>query len=116
MKEIIILLTFLTISFFTFGQSKTVKIMLDSQKIYFRFFYKNFKSDETINDTVYLECRKISHESFYLDKFVNKRKVWTKTYKIELAKELMNVTTRTHKNGKSIFIKTKEKYYNAIEL
>lgn len=116
MRKPIFLLTFLTVSFFSFGQSKTVKIMLDSQKVYFRFFYKNFKSDETLNDSVYLECRKISIDSFYLDKFLNEKKVWTKTYKIELATDRLNVTTRTHINGKSIFTKSKEKYYNAIEL
>ncbi|MEO6670971.1 MAG: hypothetical protein ABIN36_15935 [Ferruginibacter sp.] len=116
MRKIIFSLTFLIFGIFSFGQSKTVKIILDSQKIYFRFFYKNYKSDEIINDTVYLECRKISIDSFYLDKFLNNKKVWTKTYKIELANDRLNVTTRTHKNGKSVFIKTKEKYYNAIEL
>jgi hypothetical protein len=116
MKNIILTITFLFCTTFLFGQSRTVKMIIDSNKIYLNYFYKHYKSDCTLNDTVYFICRKINIDSFYLDKFVNKKKVWTKKFRTELAKDKLNLTTRTTQNGKSVFIKTKETYYNSLEL
>ena len=99
----------------TNAQYKAVKLYVDSTKIYLRFFFKTYKSDEEVNDSVKIICRKIDTESFYLDKYINKRKMWTKTYRIEQAKDSMRLTTRTsYIKGKSRFIYSKEKYYNAI--
>ena len=99
----------------TNAQYKAVKLYVDSTKIYLRFFFKTYKSDEEVNDSVKIICRKIDTESFYLDKYINKRRVWTKTYRMEPAKDSMEVTKRmTDIKGKSRFIYSKEKYYNAI--
>ncbi|MEO6453435.1 MAG: hypothetical protein ABIN97_05150 [Ginsengibacter sp.] len=101
----------------SFGQSKTVKILLDSNKIYLRFFYKHYKSDYTLNDSVAYLCRKINRDSFYLDKFVYKKKEWTKIYKIEPAKDSLRITTRAVDiKGNKKLIYSKEKYYNSIEI
>ncbi len=104
-------------NFFLFGQSKTVKIRLDSSKIYLQFFYKHYKSDYTLNDSVTFLCRKINQDTFYLDKFVYKKKEWTKVYKIELASDSLRITTRAGDfKGNKKFIYTKEKYYNSFEI
>ncbi len=103
---------------FSFGQSKTVKLVIDSNKIYFRYFYKSkIASNEILNDSVLLVGRKISDEKFYLDKFVNKEKIWTRTYRIELAKDSLRVKTRIGgQTGKKKFIYSKEPYYNSYLL
>ena len=99
----------------TNAQYKIVKLNVDSTKVYLRFFLKTYKSDEYINDSVRVISRKIDTESFYLDKYINKRRIWTKTYRIEQAKDSMGLTTRMSDiKGKSRFIHSKEKYYNAI--
>lgn len=116
-RKIFYIFILLHISFFTFGQSKTVKMFLDSTKIYLRYFYKNYKSDYILNDSVTYLCRKINQEKFYLDRLVYKKKKWTKTYRIEVAKDSLRVTTRLGgiRKGKK-FIYSKEKYYNSFEI
>jgi hypothetical protein len=92
-------------------------MILDSNKIYLRFFYKSYKSDYILNDSVTYLCRKINQDSFYLDKLVYKKKEWTKTYRIESAKDSLNVTTRQGDiKGRKKFIYAKEKYYNSFEI
>jgi hypothetical protein len=74
-------------------------------------------SDEILNDSVRLVGRKITDDKFYLDKFVNKKKVWTKVYRIELAKDSLRVTTRIGgQTGKKQFQYSKEPYYNSYLL
>lgn len=101
---------------FSFGQSKTVKLDIDSSKIYFRYFYKSkLNSGQTLNDSVRLVGRKINDEKFYLDKLVNNKKVWTRIYRIELSKDRLRVTTRiAGQTGKKEFQYTKEPYYNSF--
>jgi hypothetical protein len=61
--------------------------------------------------------RKINQDTFYLDKFVYKKMLWTIVFRIELAKDSMRVTTRaTDIKGKSKFIYSKEKYYKSYEI
>jgi hypothetical protein len=116
-RKSILFLILLFLNSYSFGQSKTVKLLLDSSKIYLRFFYKNYKSDYVLNDSVTYLCRKINQDTFYLDKLVYKKKLWTKVFRIELASDSMRVTTRaTDINGKSKFIYTKEKYYKSYEI
>lgn len=116
-RKSILFLILLFLNSYSFGQSKTVKLLLDSSKIYLRFFYKNYKSDYVLNDSVTYLCRKINQDTFYLDKLVYKKKLWTKVFRIELASDSMRVTTRaTNINGKSKFIYTKEKYYKSYEI
>lgn len=100
---------------FSFGQSKAVKLVIDSTKIYFRYFYKSkFASDRTLNDSVHLVGRKITNDKFYLDKFVNKKKVWTRIYRIELAKDSLRITSLTRgQTIKNNFQYSKEPYYNS---
>ena len=106
----------LGISSFSFGQSKTVKLVIDSTKIYFRYFYNSKNvSDETLNNSVRIVGRKITEDKFYLDKFINKQKIWTRIYRIELAKDSLHVTTRSgYNNGKHKFEYSKELYYKTL--
>jgi hypothetical protein len=116
-RKLFLIFVLSSFNIFSFGQSKTVKILLDSSKIYLRFFYKSYKSDYTLNDSITYLCRKINQDSFYLDKLVYKRKQWTKIYKIEPATDSLRVTTRAvDLKGNRKFIYTKEKYYNAFEI
>lgn len=116
-RKLFFISVLLCFKIFSFGQSKTVKILLDSTKIYLLFFYRNFKSDYTLNDSVTYLCRKINQDSFYLDKLVYKKKGWTKIYKIELANDSLRVTTRAVDiKGNKKFIYSKEKYFNSIEI
>jgi hypothetical protein len=98
-----------------FGQSKTVKLIIDSTKIYLNYFYKSKNvSDYTLNDSIQFICRKITGDKFYLDKFIYKQKAWTKIYRIELAKDSLHVTTRLGgRTGKHQFQYSKEPYYNS---
>ncbi len=116
MRLFILTLFFLGLFSFTFGQSKTVKLIVDSTKIYFRYFYKTKNTfDYTLNDSVRFVGRKITVDKFYFDKFVNGQKNWTKIYKIELANDSLRVTTRAgDKKGKHKFIYSKEPYYNSF--
>jgi hypothetical protein len=100
----------------SFGQDKIVKLYVDSTQIYFRYFYKSkYVSDYILNDSVRAVGRKISADKFYLDKYINKKKVWTKVCQIELAKDSLHVTTRIGgKTGKDKFKHTKESYYNSF--
>ena len=116
-RKLFFIFIFLCSHIFLFGQSKTVKIYLDSSKIYLRFFYKNYKSDYILNDSVTYLCRKINQDAFYLDKFVYKKKESTKIYRIELASDSLRATTRAGDiKGNKKFIYTKEKYYNSFEI
>ena len=116
MRQFVLTLLFVGIFSLAFGQSKTVKIIVDSAKIYFRYFYKSKNnSNYTLNDSVRLVGRKITADKFYLDKFINNRKVWTKPYKIELANDSLRVTTRAGDiKGNHKFIHSKEPYYNSF--
>ena len=118
MKHIILTLLLSGIFSFSFGQSKTVKLYVDSTKIYLRYFYKSKNvSDYILNDSVRFVCRKITQDKFYLDKFINKQKEWTKIYRIEQAKDSLNVTTRIGgKDAKHRFEYSKEKYYNSFQV
>lgn len=102
----------------SFGQAKTVKLVIDSTKIYFRYFYKSkIVSDRILNDSVRLIGRKITDDKFYLDKLVNKKKVWTRAYRIELAKDSLPVTTLMGvQTGKKKFQYSKQPYYNSYLL
>jgi hypothetical protein len=116
-RKSILFFILLLLNTYSFGQSKTVKLILDSSKIYLRFFYKNYKSDYIFNDSVTYLCRKINQDSFYLDKIVYKKKEWTKVYRIELATDSLRVTTRAGDiKGNKRFIYSKEKYYNSFEI
>ena len=113
-----IILTFFMLLFFAhgFGQSKIVKLNIDSAKMYLTYFYKSkYVSDCYLNDTVRYIGRKITENKFYLDKFVNRKKEWTRIYVIELAKDSLHITQRsTGKNGKSKFNHVREPYYNSF--
>lgn len=100
------------------GQTKNVKLIIDSTKIYFRYFYKSkINSDEILNDSVRLVSRKITDNKFYLDKYINKKKAWTRIYRIELAKDSLHITTRiSGVTGKNKFQYSKEPYYNSYLL
>lgn len=116
MKHLVLTLFLLGLFNLSFGQSKTVKLILDSTKIYFRYFYKSrITSDYTLNDSIRFVARRITVDKFYLDKFVNGQINWTKIYKIELANDSLRVTTRaSNKNGNRKFIYSKEPYYNSF--
>jgi len=116
MRTLIFALLIVVMPRFSFGQYKIVKLDIDSTKIYFRYYYisKHF-SDEFLNDSIRVVGRKITADKFYLDKFVNKRKIWTRVYSIELAKDSLRITTRsTANNGKSKFEYLKKPYYNSF--
>ncbi len=114
----LIILTFFLLGLFslTSGQLKIVKLDIDSTIIYFRYFYKSKNaSGETLNDSVRLVGRKITEDKFYLDKFINKQKTWTRIYRIEPAKDSLRVKTMTtDKTGKHKFEYLKKPYYNSI--
>jgi len=116
MRAIILSLLILGISGSSFGQYKVVKLNIDSTKIYFRYFYRSKNgSDEFVNDSIRFVGRKITADKFYLDKFINKRKIWTRVYRIELASDSLHVTTKLHSaNGKSKFEYLKQPYYNSF--
>jgi hypothetical protein len=116
MRHFVLTLLLLGLISFTSGQSKTVKLILDSTKIYFRYFYKSKNvSDYALNDSVRFVGRKITVNKFYLDKLVNGQKNWTKIYKIELANDSLRITKRVgDKKGNRKFIYSKEPYYNGF--
>jgi len=116
MKHAILLFLLLAMTSFSFGQSKTVKLIIDSTKIYLRYFYKSNRPPyEILNDSVRVVCRKITPDKFYLDKFIKKQKEWTRRYRIELAKDSLHVTTRIGEmTGKKQFQYSKEPYYNSF--
>lgn len=118
MRHLIFTIILMGLFSFSFGQSKTVKLIIDSTKIYFRYFYKSkIASDEILNDSVRLVGRKITNDKFYLDKYVNQKKVWTRAYRIELAKDSLRITTRIGgQTGKNEFKYSKEPYYNSYLL
>jgi hypothetical protein len=118
MRQIILTLSFLPVFSFSFGQSKTVKMNLETGKIYLSFFYKTAKSTKyTVNDSVYFLCRRINPDKFFLDKYVNKQREWTRIYRIEPAMDSLNVTTRIGgKDAKHRFEYSKEKYYNSFQV
>lgn len=118
MRQLIFTVILMGLFSFSFGQSKTVKLVIDSTKVYFRYFYKSkIASDEILNDSVRLVGRKITDNKFYLDKFVNMKKVWTRIYRIELAKDSLRVTTRMGgQTGENKFKYSKEPYYNSYLL
>ena len=115
MKYIILTLLLLGMLSFSFGQTKTVKLIIDSTKIYLNFFYKSKNvSEYTLNDSIQFICRKITTDKFYLDKFIYKQKAWTKIYRIELAKDSLHITTKIGGRTKSNkFQYSKEPYYNS---
>jgi hypothetical protein len=98
------------------AQEKIVKLFVDSSTIYLRYFYKSKTiSDEYPNDSVRLVARKITEDKIYLDKYIYKRKAWTKIYKLELAKDSLHITTRIGgRTGKNQFEYSKEPYYNSF--
>lgn len=116
MKRFVLTLFLLVICSLTFGQSKTVKLIVDSTKIYFKYFYNSKKvSDYILNDSIRFVGRKITVDKFYLDKFVNRQKIWTKIYRIELANGSLHVSTRANGiKGNRKFIYSKEVYYNSF--
>jgi hypothetical protein len=116
MRHFVLTLFLLGLINFTFGQSKTVKLIIDSTKIYFRYFYNSKNvSYYTLNDSVSLVGRKITVDKFYLEKLVNGQKNWTKIYRIELANDSLRITTRAgDKKGNHKFIYSKEPYYNSF--
>ena len=118
MRQIILTLLFLCIFSFSFGQPKTVKVNLETGKIYLNFFYKIAKSTRyTLNDSVYFLCRKINPDKFFLDKYLYKQKEWTRIYRIEPALDSLNVTTRFGgRDAKHSFEYSKEKYYNSFQV
>jgi len=118
MKHLIFTAILMGLFSFSFGQSKTVKLVIDSTKIYFRYFYKSkIESYETLNDSVRIVGRKLTDDKLFIDKFVNKKKIWTRTYRIELAKDSLRITTRIGgQTGKKKFQYSKEPYYNSYLL
>lgn len=118
MRYIILTALLISISTFSYGQSKTVKIYIDSTKIYFNYFYKSKNiSDYTLNDSVRFISRKITEDRFYFDKFINKQKKWTRIYRIELANDSLRITTRAaDKKGNHKFVYSKEPYYNSFQI
>jgi hypothetical protein len=118
MRKVILTLSLFCIFNLSFGQPKTVKINLETGKIYLPFFYKLTKTTRyTLNDSVYFLCRKINPDKFFLDKYVNKQKEWTKVYRIEQANDSLNVTTRVGgKDARHRFEYSKEKYYNSFQI
>jgi hypothetical protein len=116
MKHIVLTSLLLGLFGLSFGQSKTVKLVIDSTKIYFQYFYKSKNvSSYTLNDSVTLVGRKITPERLYIDKFVNKRKLWTKIYRVQLAKDSLHITTRIRgRTGKNQFQYSKEPYYDSF--
>lgn len=117
MRQPILILLFIFCTGTVHAQYKIVKLDVDSAKIYLRFFYKVRSSDEIVNDSVTVVCRRIDSDHFFLDKYLHHKKTWTKKYELEVAKDSMRITTRTRDSkGKSKFIYTKEQYFNAIEL
>ncbi len=116
MRAIILSFLIVGISIYSFGQCKTVKLVIDSTKIYVRYFYKSKNnSDEILKDSIRFVSRKITEDKFYLDEFINKKKIWTRVYRIELAHDSMHLTTRSLcNNGKSKFVHSKEPYYKSF--
>ncbi len=118
MKYATLLFIFNIIPHFIFCQYKIVKLDIDSSKTYLRYYYKSrYHSDEILNDSVTIIGRKISDSSFYLDKIVNKQKLWTRIYKIVPANDSLRITTKAGTiNGKHKFIRSKQMYYNSFEI
>jgi len=101
----------------SFGQSKYVKLNIDSTtKFYLTYYYKSkFNSDYIWNDTVRYVIKKITENKFYLDKLVNKRIEWTRIYTIEPASDSLHIKGRTRgKSGKSKIEHKIEPYYNSF--
>ena len=113
---LILLVLILTTSISCVAQEKIVKLFIDSSKSYLRYFYKSkIDSDEYPNDSVRLVARKINEDKFYLDKFIYKKKVWTRIYRIELAKDSLNIKILSRdKSGKQRMKQIKKPYYNSI--
>jgi len=117
MRQLILLLFFIFCTGTAHAQYKIVKLDVDSVKVYLRFFYKSRNSDEIVNDSVTIICRRINADHFYLDKYLHDKKTWTKKCELEIAKDSMRITTRTRDSkSKSKFIYTKEQYFNAVEI
>jgi len=98
-----------------FGQYKIVELKVDSAKIYLRYYYKSKKaSNEIVNDSVSFFWRKITADTFYLDKYLYKRKFWTKKYTIEFAKDsLFNISKNRDIRGVVTVIRSRPPYYNS---
>lgn len=90
------------------AQVKIVKI--PDEGFFMNFFYKKQKSDYVKNDSTSYLCRKISVDSFYLDKLVNKKIEWTRRYVLGKSKYTMVVYVR--RTGSKV-LKTKKEYYVA---
>ncbi len=90
--------------------------MVDSTNIYVNYFYKSkYASDCILNDSSSVFVRKISTDKLYLDKYVNKKKIWRKVYQIELAKDSLHITTKIDGGtGKNSFKYSKKPFYNTI--
>ena len=116
MKPLILFLFFLIITALSFGQPRIVKLTIDNQTVYINFFYKIPKSTkQTLSDSIYLLCQKITEDKFYLDYFKNKKGIWRKIYRIEEAQDSLPVTTMARAaDGKYKLIHSKELYYKGV--
>lgn len=117
MKKITFISLFFVAFSNSFGQSKYIKLNIDSTtKFYLTYYYKSkFNSDYIWNDTVQYVSRKISENKFYLDKLVNKRKEWTRIYSIELASDSMHIKALIRGiRGKAKIQHKVEPYYNSF--
>ncbi|SFE91247.1 hypothetical protein SAMN05518672_11224 [Chitinophaga sp. CF118] len=108
MRIFFVLSLLFSISLSGIAQVKIVKI--PDEGFYLNFFYKQQKSDYIKNDSTSYLCRKISMDSFYLDKVVNERTEWTKIFTIGQLKDRMIVYVR--RTGSRV-VKTKKEYFVA---
>ena len=117
MKQITLISFFFAVFSNSFGQSKYIKLNIDSTtKFYLTYYYKSkFNSDYIWNDSVQYVSRIINENKFYLDKLVNKRKEWTRIYNIELASDSVHIKALTRGiSGKAKIQHKVEPYYNSF--
>jgi hypothetical protein len=94
-----------------------VKLNLETDTFYLRFYYKYYKSDEILNDSIVYLCRKINQEKFYLDRLVNDKKQWTKVFRIEPAIDTLRINEKyTNRSGKSSFKLIKQNYFIGVPI
>jgi len=107
--KIILTITLYLIPFFTFSQTKYVKLNLERDTFYITFFYKNNSATKrTLNDSVFYMYKRITDESFSINEFVNKKKTWTKKFQAIPVND--SLVVRERMSRKPIKIK-KVKYY-----
>lgn len=92
-----------------FAQYKVVKIV--SEDIYINYFYKINQTKRTKNDTTFYLIKKIAPSSFFLEKYINNKKVWRRRYRTKIVKDSLNVMERSRDSVGQLKINNNKKQY-----